>query len=216
MHEIYMSLDNTSRIQNCLCQRKPYEFCMICFLFFVAVNSTQKDFLNNLKKGYLYIGFFLPQKMKYGEKLDVLLDAGTNSASQEIAQPAYCPPASGHCCFRLKIQTTNFSYCHHCPDLISWQTLLYQMSYLKLVLEGKGSLFNCPLRPAPPTGKWNVWGLRWGNPPWSSRSPSRASGSWQRSPSLSLWCMSSPGHRTPVSHWSPGPGKTDFIDKQIF
>lgn len=35
---------------------------MICFLFFVAVNNTQKDFLNNLKKGYLYIVFVFTSK----------------------------------------------------------------------------------------------------------------------------------------------------------
>lgn len=74
------------------------------------------------------------------------------------------------------------------------------------------SLFNYPLHAAPPTGKSSVWALRWGNPPWSSRSLWGASGSWQRSHLSSLWFMSSPGHRMPVSHWFPGRGKTSFID----
>lgn len=69
---------------------------------------------------------------------------------------------------------------------------------------------HCPLCPPPPSGKWNVWALKWENPPWSSRNPSGVSGSWQRSLLWSSLFMSSPGHRTHVSHSFPGPGKTQF------
>lgn len=69
---------------------------------------------------------------------------------------------------------------------------------------------HCPLCPPPPSGNWNVWALKWENPPWSSRNPSGVSGSWQRSLLWSSLFMSSPGHRTHVSHSFPGPGKTQF------